>query len=73
MKLFGLGADRPSPEELARQQASIESIQAGGLPLNAIDRLKEQAQMWLHAARASDGQQRLQHGLAVHDGRDGSI
>jgi uncharacterized protein YbjQ (UPF0145 family) len=43
MKLFGLGADGPNPEEIARQQASIQSIQAGGLPLNAIDRLTEQA------------------------------
>ena len=43
MKLFGGGGNNPTPEELARQQASIQSIQAGGLPLNAIDRLKEQA------------------------------
>ena len=43
MKLFGIGADGPSPEEIARQQASIQSIQNGGLPLNAIDRLREQA------------------------------
>ena len=43
MKLFGGGGSGPTQEELARQQKSIESIQAGGLPLNAIDRLKEQA------------------------------
>jgi len=44
MKLFGLGGSGSSPEEEARQQASIQSIQSGGLPLNAIDRLKDQAQ-----------------------------
>ncbi len=44
MKLFGGGSSGPTPEEQARQQASIQSIQAGGLPLNAIDRLKEQAE-----------------------------
>ena len=45
MKLFGGGggASGPTPEELARQEASLQSIVNGGLPLNAIDRLKEQA------------------------------
>jgi uncharacterized protein YbjQ (UPF0145 family) len=45
MKLFGGGggAQGPTPEELARQEASLQNIINGGLPLNAIDRLKEQA------------------------------
>jgi uncharacterized protein YbjQ (UPF0145 family) len=43
MRLFGLGGDAPDPAVKARQEASIASIQAGGLPLNAIDRLREQA------------------------------
>jgi uncharacterized protein YbjQ (UPF0145 family) len=41
MKLFGFGGDEK--ETLAKQRAeeSQRSIQAGGLPLNAIERLKE--------------------------------
>jgi uncharacterized protein YbjQ (UPF0145 family) len=43
MKLFGMGGPAPDPNQVARQEASLESIRNGGLPLNAIDRLKEQA------------------------------
>ena len=42
MNLFGSGKS-VDPAKLARDQASQESIQAGGLPLNAVDRLSEQA------------------------------
>ena len=45
MKMFG-GGSGPAPEseaQRARDQASIESLEAGGLPLNASDRLREQA------------------------------
>lgn len=45
MKLFGIGGggSGPTPEELARQEASLQNIINGGLPLNAVDRLREQA------------------------------
>jgi uncharacterized protein YbjQ (UPF0145 family) len=42
MKLFGSGA-APDPEQQRRIDASTQSIAAGGLPLNAVDRLTEQA------------------------------
>lgn len=41
MRLFGFGGDNDAAQ--ARNEASQASIQAGGLPLNAIDRLKEAA------------------------------
>jgi len=43
MNIFGSGKG-PDPEKLARDEASRESIARGGLPLNAIDRLTEEAQ-----------------------------
>ena len=42
MNLFGSGKS-VDPAKLARDQASQESIEAGGLPLNAVDRLSEPA------------------------------
>ncbi len=41
MKLFGSGQQQ-DPAALARAEASRQSIIAGGLPLNAVDRLSEQ-------------------------------
>jgi uncharacterized protein YbjQ (UPF0145 family) len=45
MRIFGLniGGDGESPEAKQRREDSERSIQQGGLPLNAIDRLREQA------------------------------
>lgn len=37
------GANKESPEARARREASQESLKRGGLPLNAVDRLREQA------------------------------
>ena len=42
MNFFGSGA-KPDPEKQAREEASRVSISLGGLPLNAVDRLTEQA------------------------------
>src|ERR1043165_6893803 len=44
MKLFGVGTK--TPDELAQEKRAAESVQsleAGRLPLNAVDRLKDQA------------------------------
>jgi uncharacterized protein YbjQ (UPF0145 family) len=43
MKLFGNSGDGLSQEAVARADASIANIERGGLPLNAIDRLQEEA------------------------------
>src|SRR2546423_1402597 len=45
MRIFGLnlGGDGESPEAKQRREDSEQSLQMGGLPLNAIDRLREQA------------------------------
>jgi uncharacterized protein YbjQ (UPF0145 family) len=46
MRLFGLGGSKQQPEDKAtrqRHEASAQSLAQGGLPLNAIDRLREQA------------------------------
>ncbi|HVT11351.1 MAG TPA: heavy metal-binding domain-containing protein [Fimbriimonadaceae bacterium] len=45
MRLFGGGSGDGEAERLAqeRQEASIAALNAGGLPLNATERLKEQA------------------------------
>ncbi|HLK59085.1 MAG TPA: heavy metal-binding domain-containing protein [Chthonomonadaceae bacterium] len=45
MRLFGFGGGKneESPEAKQRREASILNLQQGGLPLNAIDRLREQA------------------------------
>jgi uncharacterized protein YbjQ (UPF0145 family) len=43
MRLFGFGGSGEIPEVKQRREASERSIQQGGLPLNAIDRLREQA------------------------------
>jgi uncharacterized protein YbjQ (UPF0145 family) len=45
MRMFGLGGGggEESPGAKARREASEQSMAAGGLPLNAIDRLREQA------------------------------
>lgn len=37
------GANAESPETRARREASQEALKRGGLPLNAVDRLREQA------------------------------
>jgi uncharacterized protein YbjQ (UPF0145 family) len=42
MRLFGLGRQDESDEARQRREASERSLDAGGLPLNAIDRLNEQ-------------------------------
>ena len=46
MRVFGLniGGDGESEEARLRREASQRSLEQGGLPLNAIDRLREQAQ-----------------------------
>src|SRR5690242_7213296 len=41
MRLFGFGDDGKNDAARERNEASRRSIQAGGLPLNAMDRLKE--------------------------------
>ena len=44
MRLFGLGGETPEEKAIReRREASQRSLEAGGLPLNAIDRLREQA------------------------------
>lgn len=44
MRLFGIGGESEDEKALReRQEASQQSIAAGGLPLNAIERLQEQA------------------------------
>ncbi len=46
MRLFGFGGgggSQESPEAIARREASERNMAAGGLPLNAMDRLREQA------------------------------
>ena len=45
MRLFGLGGskDQETPEQKARREASEQSMARGGLPLDAIDRLRDQA------------------------------
>jgi uncharacterized protein YbjQ (UPF0145 family) len=46
MRWFGLGGRGDTPEQEAarqRQEASRRSLESGGLPLNAVDRLREQA------------------------------
>lgn len=44
MRLFGLGGGGGETDETRqRREASEQSISAGGLPLNAIDRLREQS------------------------------
>ena len=44
MRLFGLGGGKDeSPEARERREASVRNLEQGGLPLNAIDRLREQA------------------------------
>ncbi|HLJ57108.1 MAG TPA: heavy metal-binding domain-containing protein [Chthonomonadaceae bacterium] len=45
MRLFGLniGGEGESEEARLRREASERSLQQGGLPLNAVDRLREQA------------------------------
>ncbi len=42
MRLFGLGRDPEDETVKQRRQASEQSLAQGGLPLNAIDRLREQ-------------------------------
>jgi uncharacterized protein YbjQ (UPF0145 family) len=44
MRLFGLGGskDQESPERKARREASEQNLAQGGLPLDAIDRLRDQ-------------------------------
>lgn len=46
MRIFGLtiGGDGESEEAKQRREASQRSLEQGGLPLNAVDRLREQAQ-----------------------------
>lgn len=42
MKLFGFGSgDGPDEAEKQRAAASLRAVEAGGLPLNAVDRLQE--------------------------------
>lgn len=45
MRFFGLGGNKNEQSDAAKahQEASQRSLQAGGLPLNAIERLQEQA------------------------------
>src|SRR3954463_3316633 len=45
MRIFGLniGGEGESDEARARREASQRSLEQGGLPLNAVERLKEQA------------------------------
>ncbi len=43
MRLFGLGGSAESDAAKQRREASERSLEQGGLPLNAIDRLHEQA------------------------------
>jgi uncharacterized protein YbjQ (UPF0145 family) len=45
MRLFGLGGnkDQESPERRERREASERNLAQGGLPLDAIDRLRDQA------------------------------
>lgn len=44
MRLFGLGGKDPeTPEQKARREASERNLAQGGLPLDAIDRLRDQA------------------------------
>ncbi len=42
MKFFGLGGSDEDPEAKKRREASTRSLEQGGLPLNAIDRLNDQ-------------------------------
>jgi uncharacterized protein YbjQ (UPF0145 family) len=43
MRLFGFGGSQESEEAKQRREASQRSLEQGGLPLNAVDRLREQA------------------------------
>jgi len=43
MRFFGFGGNEEDPAAKQRREASERSLQQGGLPLNAIDRLREQA------------------------------
>lgn len=43
MKLFGFGGGGENEEARQRRERSRQSLEAGGLPLNAVDRLQEQA------------------------------
>ena len=46
MKLFGIdlgGGDERDDAQRARDEASLQAVQAGGLPLDAVDRLQEAA------------------------------
>ena len=45
MRIFGFGGggSEETPEAKQRREASEHSLQQGGLPLNAVDRLREQA------------------------------
>ncbi len=43
MRFFGLGGSEEDPTVKARREESQRSLERGGLPLNAVDRLREQA------------------------------
>src|SRR5689334_21803053 len=63
MRLFGLGGGDSEETQAARerQEASIAAIMGGGLPLNAVDRLKEQA------SRQSTAQHLFTSDLSVNE------
>lgn len=60
MNLFG-GKNQPDPEKAARDERSQRSIAAGGLPVNAVERLTEQER------RRRDGKPFFTSNLSVNE------
>lgn len=61
MKLFGLGGDDDNEAARQRAEESLKSIQSGGLPLNAIERLKEAAREDFFTSNLSANELLLTH------------
>ena len=61
MRLFGNRGDSESDAARERAEASQRSIQAGGLPLNAVDRLKEAAREDFFTSNLSPAELLLTH------------
>ena len=61
MRLFGFGGDEEDDAKRERNQASQAAIVAGGLPLNAVDRLSEAAGRAFFTSNLSAGELLLTH------------
>ena len=61
MRLFGFGGDPDDDAKRARAEASQRAVQAGGLPLDAVERLKEAAGRDFFTSNLTAGELMLTH------------